>query len=104
MEKEITRERVVRELARLAFAKPNRAVELAFAEDPSAQMIRRMELSTLAEFRRVSNGTVEIKFADRVKALTALYEMLGHGTDGDEAEEFFRALEEAGEEETMRRW
>jgi hypothetical protein len=40
---------------------------------------------------------VEVKFVDRVKALSALYDMLGGG-DADEAAEFLQALEQAGEE------
>ena len=51
----------------------------------------------MAEFKRGANGTVEIKFVDRVKALGALYEMLGGG-DENEAAEFLQALEQAGEE------
>ena len=47
-------------------------------------------------FGRV-NRTVEVKFVDRVKALSALYDMLGGG-DADEAAEFLQALEQAGEE------
>ena len=50
----------------------------------------------MSEFRRNSAGSVEIKFVDRVKALQALYELLGGGMDSEEADAFFRALEEAG--------
>ena len=39
----------------------------------------------------------DVKFVDRVKALSALYDMLGGG-DADEAAEFLQALEQAGEE------
>ena len=42
-----------------------------------------MDLSAVAEFKRNGNGTVEVKFVDRVKALSALYDMLGGG-DADE--------------------
>lgn len=104
MAKKIERADVIAALGKLAFAKPNRAVELAFSEAPTKQMIRGMDLAALAEFRRVSNGTVELKFIDRVKALEALYAMLGSGADGEETEAFFRALEEAAEEDGERRW
>lgn len=97
MAKEIKKEQVLRALADLAFAKPNNAVELAFADELTPRRIQRMELSALAELRRVSNGTVELKFVDRVRALTALYELISRSESGDGTEAFFRALEQAGE-------
>ena len=84
--KEVRREDVVEALKEIAFGRVNRGVELAY-----------LDLSTVAEFKRGANGAVEIKFVDRVKALGALYEMLGGG-DENEAAEFLQALEQAGEE------
>ena len=101
--KEIGREDVIRALGALAFGRVNRGVELAYLETATPQRIRRMDLSAVAEFKRNSNGTVEVKFIDRVKALSALDEMLGSG-GGDETEAFFRALEEAGEEGAHPAW
>ena len=75
--KEVRREDVVEALKEIAFGRVNRGVELAYLEDPTAERIRKMDLSTVAEFKRGANGAVEIKFVDRVKALGALYEMLG---------------------------
>lgn len=95
--KEVRREDVVEALKEIAFGRVNRGVELAYLEDPTAERIRKMDLSTVAEFKRGANGAVEIKFVDRVKALGALYEMLGGG-DENEAAEFLQALEQAGEE------
>lgn len=101
--KEIGREDVIRALAQLAFGRANHGVELAYLENATPQRIRRMDLSAVAEFKRGSNGTVEVKLVDRVKALGALYEMLGSGGES-ETEEFFRALEEAGEEDAAGPW
>ena len=56
-----------------------------------------MDLSAVAEFKRNGNGTVEVKFVDRVKALSALYDMLGGG-DADEAAQIKRSQEQRGEE------
>ena len=89
--KELGREDVIEALKKIAFGRVNRGVE------PTAQLIRKMDLSAVAEFKRNANGTVEVKFVDRVKALSALYEMLGTG-DANEAAEFLEALEQAGEE------
>lgn len=103
--KKLGREDVIAALSKLAFGRVNRGVELAYLEAATPQRIRQMDLSAVAEFKRNSNGTVEVKFIDRVKALTALYEMLGGSEDGDETDAFFRALEEAaGEEETHPAW
>lgn len=95
--KELGREDVIEALKKIAFGRVNRGVELTYLSEPTAQLIRKMDLSAVAEFKRNGNGTVEVKFVDRVKALSALYDMLGGG-DADEAAEFLQALEQAGEE------
>ncbi len=105
MTKRIERSDVIEALAKLAFGRANPGVELVYLERATPQRIRRMDLSAVAEFKRnTNNGSVEVKFVDRVKALAALYEMLGSDGGNDEAEAFFRALEEAGEEGAERQW
>ena len=94
--KELGREDVIEALKKIAFGRVNRGVELTYLSEPTAELIRKMDLSAVAEFKRNANGTVEVKFVDRVKALSALYEMLGAG-DANEAAEFLQALEQAGE-------
>ena len=93
--KELGREDVIEALKEIAFGRVNRGVELTYLSEPTAQLIRKMDLSAVAEFKRNANGTVEVKFVDRVKALSALYDMLGGG-DANEAAEFLEALEQAG--------
>ena len=90
--KELGREDVIEALKKIAFGRVNRGVELTYLSEPTAQLIRKMDLSAVAEFKRNANGTVEVKFVDRVKALSALYDMLGGG-DANEAAEFLEALE-----------
>ena len=77
--KELGREDVIEALKKIAFGRVNRGVELTYLSEPTAELIRKMDLSAVAEFKRNANGTVEVKFVDRVKALSALYEMLGGG-------------------------
>ena len=72
--KELGREDVIEALKKIAFGRVNRGVELTYLSEPTAQLIRKMDLSAVAEFKRNANGTVEVKFVDRVKALSALYE------------------------------
>ena len=95
--KEVRREDIIEALKKIAFGRANHGVELAYLEKATPQRVQRMDLSAVAEFKRNGNGTVEVKFVDRVKALSALYDMLGGG-DADEAAEFLEALEQAGEE------
>ena len=95
--KELGREDVIEALKKIAFGRVNRGVELTYLSEPTAALIRKMDLSAVAEFKRNANGTVEVKFVDRVKALSALYEMLGTG-DANEAAEFLEALEQAAED------
>ena len=78
--KELGREDVIEALKEIAFGRVNRGVGLTYLSEPTAQLIRKMDLSAVAEFKRNGNGTVEVKFVDRVKA------------------EFLQALEQAGEE------
>ena len=96
--KEISREAILRELKKIALSKPNAGIELAYMEKPSRQVIQRLDLSAVSEFRRNSAGAVELRFIDRVKALQTLCELLDGGGDESRTDEFFRALEEVGEE------
>jgi len=97
-QKNISREDIAAALAKIALSKPNAAIELAYMEKPSRSTISRPDLSAVSEFRRNSAGSVEIKFVDRVKALDTLNAVLGGEADSEQISEFFRALEEAGEE------
>ena len=99
--REISREDVLRELKRIALSRPNAGIELAYMEKPTRQMIQRLDLSAVSEFKRNSAGAVELRFIDRVKALQTLCELLGGGTDEAQTDEFFRALEEAGGEDAL---
>lgn len=96
---EISRTGILQELQKIALSRPNAGVELAYMERPTKQMIRRLDLSAISEFKRNSAGSVEIRFVDRVKALQALYELLGSGSDEEETDAFFRAFEELGAED-----
>ena len=88
---ELRREDVVRRLARLAFGRANDAARLALNPrevDPEA-----LDLSAVAELKVTDKGGVEVKLADRIRALEALCNLLGDGGGG--AEELYRALEDA---------
>ena len=95
---DVRREDVVRRLCELAFAPANDAIRLAYLDAPGEEAVGQLNLSSVAEFKRNSAGSVEVKLIDRVKALSTLYDLLGGADDGEAAAEFLRALEGAEEE------
>ena len=88
---QLRREDVIRRLAQLAFGKVNDAVKLALHTgevDPE-----QLDLSAVTEIKVTDKG-VEIKLADRVRALETLCGLLEQ--DGNHgAEDLYRALAEA---------
>lgn len=97
---DVGHEDVIRRLCELAFGRANDAVKLALGEELSQEEIERLDLSAVSEFKRGSNGSVEIKLIDRVRALELLHDLLGTADDGAAAE-FFRAM---GEEQEDDEW
>lgn len=88
---------VISGLKRLAFGNCNDAVYLAFAEElPPPDVIRRLDLFGVSEIKRVKGGGVEVKLADRLKAMEKLHELQSTLNEKDTAESLIRAL--AGEE------
>ena len=90
---ELDRDSILEALARIALSKPNDAVALALA--PKDAYVKSLDLWGVSEFKVNSAGAVEVKFADRVKAIGLLLECAGGGEDGMNA--LLNALE-AGEE------
>lgn len=90
---ELDREEILQTLRRVALSRPNDAVTLALA--PKDTHIDSLDLWGVSEFKVNSAGAVEVKFADRVKAIGLLLECAGGGEDGLNA--LLEALE-TGEE------
>jgi len=67
---ELDRNQILDALANIAFAKPNDAISLAL--NPDAQRVPNLNLWAVSEFKLTSTGNVELKFADRVKAISLL--------------------------------
>lgn len=80
---------------RLAFGKISDAVRLVFGPQPSQEEIENMDLFSVAEIRRPKDGSVEIKFADRLKALEKLEQAIPDKTEGQVS--FYDALMRAAE-------
>ena len=63
-------------LERLAFGRSNDAIGLLLAEEPpGAAAVQALDLFPVSSVKRDKNGGMEIHFFDRLKALTALYEL-----------------------------
>lgn len=89
---QLRREDVLRRLAQLAFSRANDAVRLALRPgevDPEG-----LDLSAVAEFKVTDKGGVEVKLADRVRALETLCSLL-EDSGGRGAEALYRALSES---------
>ena len=80
---------------RLAFGGISDAVKLLFADGTDAKLTEEMDLFSVAEIRRPKDGSMEIKFADRLKALEKLEQALPENAAG--AVPFYEALRLASE-------
>ncbi len=87
------REALLEALRNIALSKPNDAI--ALAQNPRDVYPGDLDLWCVSEFKLNSAGAVELKFVDRIKALSLLLECSGGGEDGMGA--LLEALE--GEEE-----
>lgn len=96
MSKNKSRQQLIAQLERLAFYRPNDGIRLAL-EGGEAD-IQKLRLEGVAEFKRNSSGTVELKFFDRVKALELLLRLQGEDVaPGGGMMDFLRQV--AGEEQ-----
>ena len=91
--KPLDREQLLEQMRTLACAKVNDAVKLAYLPEEERDAIGKLDLSALTEFRRSGAGTVELKFADRMKALERLLELSGPSGE-EQLERFLQRMEE----------
>lgn len=90
---ELDRSEILDALKRVALSSPNDAFTLAL--HPQDTYVESLDLWGVSEFKVAANGTVEVKFADRVKAIGLLLECAGNGENGMAA--LLDALEAAEE-------
>ena len=101
MQKDNSEKQFLTELEKLAFSRSNDAVKLAFLGEDALKNIGKLDLSALTEFHRLSNGTVEMKFIDRVKLLELLQSALHSAQDAGRTE-LVSAISRAAERLTLR--
>lgn len=94
--KPLDREQLLEQMRALACAKVNDAVKLAYLPEEEREAIGKLDLSALIEFRRSGAGTVELKFADRMKALERLLELSGPSGE-EQLDSLFRRMEDEAE-------
>ena len=90
MDKE--RERLLRQMEKLAKCRVNDAVKLAFLEESQLAGIDELDLTPLTGFKRSDKGGVEVQLVDRAAVLKLLVE-LSAGQEEQKAAEFCQAWE-----------
>ncbi|MEA4953979.1 MAG: XRE family transcriptional regulator [Pseudoflavonifractor sp.] len=90
-----SRKAVLRQIRKLAQSRVNDAVRLAFLSEEELGELAKLDLSAVAEFKRNSNGTVEVKFIDR---LAALQWLMDRAEEDPKAQRLYEALEGAAEQ------
>ncbi len=76
---ELDRDEILEALRRVALSKPNDAISLAL--QPGDSHAGSLDLWGVSEFKINSAGSVEVKFLDRIKAISLLLECAGGGED-----------------------
>ncbi len=88
----LTRADAIRALAKLIRSRSNDCARLALEENPPTE---RLDLSLLQEVRRGSNGAIEVRLVDKLKAIELMAHLIEEDSSG--AEDFFAALNESAE-------
>lgn len=86
------REQIIRRMWRLANAEAGDAVRLACFPPEEWQDTETLDLDALTEFKRGSNGVVELKFVDRGRLLERLLDAVDHSGE-DQVDRFLQAME-----------
>ena len=94
--KKVDRQEVLGRMLELAVGEANDAVKLAYLTEENREVIDSLKLGCLTEFKRSSNGTVEVKLADRAAVLEKLLEQLKE-EENTGAAAFLQALERPAE-------
>lgn len=77
---EQSREEILEALRKIAMSNPNDAIMLAL--EGRECYVKGLDLWGVSEIKAGGNGSMEIKFADRVKAISLLLEAADSGGDG----------------------
>lgn len=89
------REQIIRRMWQLANAGVGDAVRLACFPPEEWCGLDKLELDALTEFKRGSNGVVELKFVDKARLLERLQDAVDHSGE-EQVDRFLQAMEEQG--------
>lgn len=89
------REQILKRMWKLANAGVKDAVKLACFPDEEWGGLGELNLDSLTEFKRGSNGVIELKFIDRAKLLERLLDAADHSGE-EQVDRFLQAMEEQG--------
>ena len=85
------REQILKRMWALANASAGDAVRLACGGH-EGQDLDRLDLDALTEFKRGSNGVIELKFTDRARLLERLLDAVDQGGE-DQVDRFLQSME-----------
>ena len=94
--KPVDRQAVLRQMMALATQQANDAVRLVYLTGENQEELDQLELGCLTEFKRNSNGTVEVRLTDRAAVLEKLLEQLKDDQNAAPAA-FLQALDQPTE-------
>ena len=89
------REQILKRMWELANAGVGDAVKLACFPEEEWGALGELDLDALTEFKRGSNGVIELKFADRGRLLERLLDAADHSGE-EQVDRFLQAMEEKG--------
>lgn len=87
------REQILRRMWQLANAGAGDAVKLACFPQEERCGLDGLDLDALTEFKRGSNGVIELKFADRARLLERLLDAVDHSGE-EQVDRFLQAMEQ----------
>ena len=91
-----TREQILKRMWKLANAGTADAVRLACFPEEEWGDLKKLDLDAVTEFKRGSNGVIELKFSDRSKLLERLLDASDHSGE-EQVNRFLAAMEQAEE-------
>lgn len=80
---------------RLAFGNISDCIQLLYMDKPDLKALENMDLFMISEIKKPKDGSMEIKFFDRVKALEKLCEVQQNSQENSVP--FYKALENSAE-------
>lgn len=80
-------------LKRILFCAPNDTISLALKQDNlDDQQIEKLNLFQISELKKLKDGTLEIKFIDKIKAIACLIDIANNFKNSDTANNLLSAL------------